>query len=257
VSKTSKATSSLKNTTPKSGKREASAGVPKGWSDVPLSSLVKASWNYKTDNQKMHEKLKTNLKRNGQIINLIIRELPTGFYEVVNGNHRYDVLVELKKESAHCFNLGPVNEETAIRLAVETNETNFDSDTVKLGSLLGQLSTTFDMDDLISTMPYSQPEFEGLIKMSEFSWDNFGQSNDDDKKEQNLQKDGDEKWVDLTLKLPESVNLQFEQQLDRLRDIISQQQGRACKNMVQVIELLCVFLANNDDETIVKNSYDS
>ena len=67
-----------------------------GFIEVPIDKLVKADWNYKTEDDKKQEKLKENIKRNGQIENILIRELDTGYYEVVNGNHRLSVLKELK-----------------------------------------------------------------------------------------------------------------------------------------------------------------
>jgi ParB-like chromosome segregation protein Spo0J len=60
--------------------------------DIPLDLLVPADWNYKTDDEYRQEKLKNNIKRNGQVENIIVRLLSTGFYEIVNGNHRYQAL---------------------------------------------------------------------------------------------------------------------------------------------------------------------
>ena len=67
-------------------------GYKMGFIEIPTDKLVKADWNYKTEDQEKQEKLKENIKRNGQIENIIIRELETGFFEVVNGNHRLSVL---------------------------------------------------------------------------------------------------------------------------------------------------------------------
>ena len=70
--------------------------MKKGWSDIEISKLIKADWNYKEENTTLTKKLTENIKRNGQIESIMIRELDTGFYEVVNGNHRIDVMRALK-----------------------------------------------------------------------------------------------------------------------------------------------------------------
>ena len=54
-----------------------------GYIDISIDKLIKADWNYKTEDTAKQEKLKENIKRNGQIENIIIRELDTGFFEVV------------------------------------------------------------------------------------------------------------------------------------------------------------------------------
>ena len=99
--------------------------MKKGWTDIQISKLVKANWNYKEENEKQTDKLLNNFKRNGQIENILIRELDTGFYEVVNGNHRLDVMKILKLKKAHAYNFGKISLAEAQRIAIETNETKF------------------------------------------------------------------------------------------------------------------------------------
>jgi hypothetical protein len=56
----------------------------------PRDILIKADWNYKEEDEFISDKLVNNMKRNGQIENIHVRKLNTGFYEVINGNHRLD-----------------------------------------------------------------------------------------------------------------------------------------------------------------------
>lgn len=55
--------------------------------EIPVNKLKKADWNYKKDDEILLNKLINNIKKNGQIENLIVRELPDGYFEVINGNH--------------------------------------------------------------------------------------------------------------------------------------------------------------------------
>jgi len=130
---------------------------------VRLNKLVKCSWNYKNDDSKLLKKLVNNLKRNGQIENIIIRELDTGYYEIVNGNHRLDAFKELKYKDCMCYNLGKITESQAKRLAIETNETKFSHDEVELSKLLKELEEEFDIDELIETLPYDDIQFNEII----------------------------------------------------------------------------------------------
>lgn len=125
-----------------------------GFCDLPIGVLVKASWNYKADDDVILEKLTENMRRNGQIENIIVRELGGGQYEIVNGNHRLDAMRTLGMKTVKCYNLGSISEAQAKRIAVETNETRFPSNDDSLNNLLLELTTEFDIDDLIETLPF-------------------------------------------------------------------------------------------------------
>lgn len=145
----------------------------KGFCEIPIDKLVKAHWNYKENNQELAEKLANNIKRNGQIENIIVRELETGFYEVVNGNHRLDVLKELGFESVHSFNLGKISDASAQRIAIETNETKFASNISKLENILLEISNEFDFSDISLTMPFSEEYLSGIIDKEDIDIDSF------------------------------------------------------------------------------------
>jgi ParB-like chromosome segregation protein Spo0J len=117
--------------------------------EVEVEKLIKAKWNYKKDDKKKMSNLINSIKMHNQIELLLVRELKEGF-EVVNGNHRVDALIELKIEKALCYNLGKIPEKQAKLIAVQTNEIRFDSDPGKLGIILDELMfNKFDLDELI------------------------------------------------------------------------------------------------------------
>ncbi len=146
---------------------------------IPISKLVKADWNYKTDDPVKKEKLKENIKRNGQIENVLVRLLDTGFYEIVNGNHRQDVFVELGFEEVVAFDFGKISLAAAQRIAIETNETKFDSDTDKLAKLLQEIKLEFNEEDLKATMPFDEDEFSEMMSR-EITEIDFDLDNDKD-----------------------------------------------------------------------------
>ena len=148
-------------------------GYKLGFIEIPTDKLVKADWNYKTEDPNKQEKLKENIKRNGQIENIIIRELETGFYEVVNGNHRLSVLKALNIEKAYSYNLGKISQAQANRIAIETNETKFDTDSIALAERVKELTEEFDLKDLINTLPYSETEIDNFSKLTDFDWNMY------------------------------------------------------------------------------------
>jgi DNA modification methylase len=155
--------------------------MEKGFCEIDISRLVKAGWNYKENNDELSEKLANNIKRNGQIENIIIRELDTGFFEVVNGNHRLDVLDSIGFNKIFCFNLGKISEAQAKRIAIETNETKFSTNEDILSTIMKELSVEFDDIDL--TMPFSEEEMFAMLKDIEdvnIDEDDFEEVEEDD-----------------------------------------------------------------------------
>lgn len=137
--------------------------MDKGFCEIDIDRLVMAGWNYKENNQELATKLENNIKRNGQIENIIIRELDTGFFEVVNGNHRLDVLKSLGFDKVYCYNLGQISEATAKRIAIETNETKFSTNQDLLSGLLAEIVEVDGFEDVLETMPFNEDELNSML----------------------------------------------------------------------------------------------
>jgi ParB-like chromosome segregation protein Spo0J len=147
-----------------------------GFITLPIEKLVAAQWNYKTDDEEKENKLLANIKRNGQLENIIVRELETGFFEVVNGNHRLTVFEKLEYPSVHCFNLGKISVAAAERIAVETNETRFPTDSVKLASVLREIIDEFGLKNAEETLPFNEAELNAFNKLLDFDPEQFSGS---------------------------------------------------------------------------------
>ena len=140
------------------------------YEEIPINLIQKASWNYKEENESLSEKLQTNLKKNGQVENIIVRELEGGGLEVLNGNHRIDAMKAVGFETVVACNKGMISDTEAQRIAIETNETSFPTDMVKISSLAMELANPFDIEDLLQTLPYNKHDFEGFGILSKFDW---------------------------------------------------------------------------------------
>ena len=140
--------------------------MKRGFCKLKIEALKPARWNYKVEDPAILEKLKANLIVNEQIENIIVRELKSGNFEVVNGNHRLKVFKDLGYKTVHCFNLGGISLSQAKRIAIETNETRFQNDRVQLAKILGDLVIDFEMDELVGTLPFTEGEINNLMDLS-------------------------------------------------------------------------------------------
>lgn len=225
----------------------------KNYVELPVAKLVEAEWNYKkTDDKKsvdLMEKLKANLSKNGQIENLIVRELPKGKFEVVNGNHRLKALKSLKIKTAVCFNLGKITQPQAERLAIETNETKFERDPFKFAEMITRLAKEFDVDEFISTMPLSSDELENYTKLLKFDWD---EAQKDDEKSEDEGGDGDkgEGWVEFTVQLPTNVYDLWRHQINRVKTALYPEKDVDDVSDVVAMECIAAHVAEIPDEVL-------
>ena len=156
--------------------------IKTGWVELPLDRLVKAPWNYKEDDPEKAKTLTANIKKNGQVQNIIVRDLDNGKFEVCNGNHRLDSFRELKLRKAMTYNLGKCSLAEGKRVAIETNETNFDNNPTALAGIIKELGfaadAPYDLSDLVETMPYDESEMKGMADLLDFDWNAFDAGRD-------------------------------------------------------------------------------
>jgi len=155
------------------------------WRDTPVSALRLAEWNYKVDDDEMTQKLAANIKRNGQVESILVRDLDDGAFEVVNGNHRLVAFRQLGITQAMCFHLGSFSEVDAKRLAIEVNETGFDPSYPDLAKLIREIAggddyTEESLASLTETMPFHFDQLEDFVKLSDVDWSNDFQLPDGD-----------------------------------------------------------------------------
>lgn len=217
---------------------------------LDIDTLVPADWNYKDDDKEMGEKLSNNLKRNGQIENIIVRLLPTGAYEVVNGNHRYFAMKALGATKIVAYDMGEITTEHAMRLAIETNETKFESDNVKLSKLIAEsLIPAFGLEDLEVTMPYNADMLKLMSEMSQYQ---FPTSADGDKTEGGEGSDDkpEEKFETLRFQVPVAVADIFREAMAKVRASVSRATRRPCDDDIRPIEMLALIVRDMTDKEI-------
>ena len=180
---------------------------------MSIDKLVKADWNYKEQDEEQSENLIGNMKRNGQVENIIVRKLETGFFEVVNGNHRLDVMNKLGINNVVVCNRGKLSLAEAQRLAIETNETKFQSDNIKLAEIIKEMSLEFKDEDLLKTLPYNEEELNNFKELLSFDWEQYNteEALDFDK--------ADEFTMNINLNISPETFKEWEKLKDRMKRI--------------------------------------
>ncbi|MCA9366736.1 hypothetical protein KC887_00525 [Candidatus Kaiserbacteria bacterium] len=155
-------------------------GVPEGeinefarYKLIPAELLVNAPWNYKEDNEATEEKLEQNLKLQGQVENLNVRKLETGFWEVGNGNHRNKIFQRNGRRFILACDHGEISQAEFQRRVILQNDTRWQNNELRLAELISEISQTIPMDDLLVGMPYTMDELQAFTEMLSFDLQQF------------------------------------------------------------------------------------
>jgi len=193
-------------------------------------------------------KLKENIKRNGLILNLVVRELDTGFYEVLDGNHRLQVARDLGLDMAHVYNMGKITDSKAQRLALEINENTFEHDPLKMGRLMAGLKDSETFEDLSETLPWKREELDNFANMTEFDWKE--NEYDPSKKPDRNKQDSDEDFSEV--RIPSSLVGVFTQEMDRVRGIIKDEVDQDIEpdEVIRPFEVIMVMFSEISSKAI-------
>lgn len=142
---------------------ENEKNIFKNYKFIPIELLIEADWNYKENDEYLQGQLENNIKRNGQIATCNVRELPTGYYEVIDGNHRLKSFKNLGQSFVVCYDHGVISLADAKRIAIEKNETRFESNEGKLNEIMSELFSTINATDLRNTLPFPEDELNSII----------------------------------------------------------------------------------------------
>ena len=143
--------------------------------DIPLKSLIKAKWNYKTDGTDAQiEKLMESIKVDKSVGVLAVREIGKDKFEVIDGNHRLEAVIRLKWEEVPCENFGDISKGKAITIARRRNHKWFEDDILAYAEIFkNDVLKEYSIDELEKFMPDTKKEMEDLEKLLEMDWTQY------------------------------------------------------------------------------------
>ena len=149
--------------------------LPPEYQMVPATLLVRAPWNFKTEDEETARRLVEKIKRTGLIQPLNVREVEVdgeARLEAYDGNHRVDAIRILGIKSVAVHNAGEITQAEAARRAMELNEDHFETDMVKVAELFrDDLVPLFGSDDLSGSLPWEQQQIDDMISGLDFDLD--------------------------------------------------------------------------------------
>ncbi len=222
-----------------------------GWEMIDLRKVRLAEWNYKEEDSTKSKQLLTQIEKNGQLENIIVREIGKDKLEVVNGNHRVPVFLKLGMTSVMSRNLGKISLEAAQRIAIETNETKFDSDPIKLAQLIDSIVAKFNLEDVKSTMPFSGDEIDNMLQMLKFDWQKPPAPDEASPKDSDGSKELGADVRTIALHLKADVAERFEALLKRMKNLLYPENLAEHLSMNEAIEPICKFMECCDDALIL------
>jgi ParB-like chromosome segregation protein Spo0J len=153
--------------------------------NLPITKVTPNPWNPNKQTERQYAAEMESICDNGFVMPIIVRKHPEkkGYYEIVDGEHRWKALqqiaVENKKGKGNVPSLVEnkeipaivlsIDEAKAKRLTVIMNETRGRADLTSLGTLLAELAPELG-DDLIIGLPYTPEQLNEILDIAKFDW---------------------------------------------------------------------------------------
>lgn len=119
-------------------------------------------------------KLEASIRRNGMFKPIVVRELPVlksgnppqCVYEVIGGEHRWQIAIKLGLEEIPVVNLGEIDDARAKEISVIDNARYGIDDTLSFAELLKEMGGS---DELQEFLPYTETDFAEIFSSADIS----------------------------------------------------------------------------------------
>jgi len=141
---------------------------------IPIDVIRPNEWNPNVMTEEEYEKLKTSIElTNGEYLEdnpIMVRPVDDGFYEIIDGEHRWTVAVDLGYTNLYC-NVRDVEDQTAMELCVILNKDRGQINYFKLSKLLTNAYEAYSHDlnqeELGRKFGYSQQTIQKILPIYE------------------------------------------------------------------------------------------
>lgn len=213
--------------------------------DAPGAITVKVAdcepnpWNPNRMDGFTYSKVIDSLVQYGFVDPLTIRPHPdtTGHWQIIDGENRWKGAQDLGIEWAPAFNLGPIDDQQAMKLTIVLNELRGQYDPREMSSLLGTLLEAEDPIELAKSLPFTDVALQGMVGLDDLKIDGSAISTALEQGE--ALKNERERWVERVFRLTIEANGIVQSALEKAKD------GEEISD-VQALELVMAdFLAGD------------
>ena len=134
--------------------------------DLPISQLQPAQWNSNEVEPEMMARLRESVTHFGLVENLVVRSLDSGIYEVLSGNHRLQVLAELRIETVPCVVID-LDDARARLLAQALNHIRGEDNPGLRAEVLRRVLDTVSQDEVLRLLPETADGLQSLVNLGE------------------------------------------------------------------------------------------
>lgn len=135
---------------------------------VPRESVRPNPWNYNVQKGDTFAKTVASLRTFGFVQPIVVRTLPDGVKEIINGEHRWRAAGQLGMAEVPIVDLGVIDDAKAKQLSVVLNELGGEPDLVRLADVLRDVNAAVGFEALAATLPF--PERELTLMLSEVTF---------------------------------------------------------------------------------------
>lgn len=129
-------------------------------------------WNTNFVTPENEEKLTESVRQLGMFKAVTVREAPDGKtkYEILGGEHRWAIAINMGAETIPIFNVGPVDDEIAKKITIADNARYGADDPLQLAELIKSLGEAADIQIFL---PWSDADVATLFATSDIALDDL------------------------------------------------------------------------------------
>lgn len=141
-------------------------------------TLRRNPWNANRVGAENMAKLRKSITDNGFATSVVVRELPDGELEILGGQHRVEVAVDLGIKEVPFLNLGRISDVQAKKITLLDNSRYGSDDTISLAKLYDEIGLS--SEELASWLPYTATDFDTVARSVDINLDEIDLLVDDD-----------------------------------------------------------------------------
>ncbi len=143
--------------------------------NLQLSQLQAATWNANRMDSAALSRLRHSVSRYGMVLNLVVRSQADGHYEVLSGNQRLTVLMELGYDEVPCV-VVKVDDAHARLLAQALNRIQGEDNLGLKADLVREVLKTLPKEEVLSLLPETTESLQALSSLGQETMANYLQN---------------------------------------------------------------------------------